>query len=311
MNHLGTALVFAKVVEQRSFTQAARSLGLTKAMVSRSVQELERHLGVRLLQRSTRQLALTEVGATYYEYCARIVTELDAAESAVGKLRSVPRGKLRLLAPHSLGALSLGNLLAQFMTRYPEVTVTLVLSNEHPDLIRDEIDLAICIGPFAQLSFPSRLLGVATPKLYAAPGYLERAGVPKSLEELRNHQTLSMARWERNGRYVWELVARGRRQLVQITPTLVTNSVPTLAEAALAGQGIALIGSGSFNDALAKKGLGSSVLTEAFSRNRLLPVLREWSAAPVELRAFYASRRDIAPKVRAFLDFLLERVSVV
>ena len=191
-------------------------LAKTRRMFHRDhllIREIARKTG---LSRTTidRWLKLNDGVVEPKHHIRKIATKLDAAESAAGKLRSVPRGKLRLLAPHSLGALSLGNLFAQFMKHYPEVTVTLVLSNEHPDLIRDDIDLAICVGPFAQLSFPSRLLGVATPKLYAAPSYLKRAGIPKSTEELRNHQTLSMARWERNGRYVWELVARGRRELV-------------------------------------------------------------------------------------------------
>ena len=292
MADLSAALIFAKIVEHRSFTKAGRVLGLTKTTVSRKIQALEQNLGARLLQRSTRQLSLTEAGSTYYEYCARIGAELEAADSAVGKLRGEPRGRLRLVAPFSFGTTSVASVLPAFMTRFPEVSVTLILSNERPDLIKEEFDLAVRVAMAEDLAFPSRLLGVATPRLYASPRYLKRAGTPKTIAELAQHQTLSMARWERNGRFLWELSSSGKREVVQIRPILVTNSVTATVQAAIADLGIALMGDAFFREALASR--------------KLVSVLPEWEAAAVEIRAVYPSRRGIAPKVRAFIDFLVE-----
>lgn len=293
MTDLSAALVFAKIVEHRSFTKAGKTLGLTKATVSRKMQELELRLGARLLQRSTRQLSLTEAGATFYDYCARIAAELEAADSAVGKLQGIPRGRLRLVAPFSFGTTTIASMLPEFMSRFPEIRATLILSNERPDLIKEEFDLAIRVTPTEQLPYPSRLLGVATPRLYAAPAYLSHAGIPRSVAELSNHKTLSLVRWERNGRFAWELAAQGRTEEVQVTPMLVSNSVTAIVQAAVSGLGIALMGNAFFADELAAK--------------KLVPVLPEWAAPPVEVRAIYPSRRGVAPKVRAFIDFLVEK----
>lgn len=293
MTDLTAALVFAKIVEHRSFTKAGASLGLTKATVSRKIQELEVRLGTRLLQRSTRQISLTEAGATYHEYCIRIAAELEAADSAVGRLQGTPRGQLRLVVPFSFGTTTIANMLPEFMARFPEIRVTLVLSNDRPDLIKEDFDLAIRVSPNEPIAYPGRLLGVAVPRLFAAPNYLSVAGTPKSVSDLANHHTLSLLRWSRNGRFVWELARQGRSIEVAITPTLVSNSVTAVIQAAVSGLGIALMGSAFF--------------AEELTARKLVPVLPEWGAPPVEVRAIYPSRRGLAPKVRVFIDFLVEK----
>lgn len=293
MSDLTAALVFAKIVEHKSFTRAAQALGLTKPTVSRKLQELEARLGARLLQRSTRHMSLTEAGVTYYEYCARIVADLDAADSAVGKLLGTPRGRLRVVAPFSFGLATIAGMLPEFMQRYPEVQVTLMLSNERPDLIKEEFDLAIRIAPNEPLSFPSRLLGIATPRLFASASYLKQAGAPASIAELSRHKTLTMARWERNGRFIWEMSSGRRIETVQIEPTLVSNNITAVIQAATAGLGIAMV--------------GEAFLSDDTRTRKLVPLLPEWAAAPVEVRAIYPSRRGMAPKVRAFIDALAQR----
>lgn len=171
---LNDTLIFVKVVEQGSFTAAARALGLPKTTLSRKVQELEARLGAQLLNRTTRRLGLTEAGSVYYEHCQNIARELDEAESAVGQLQGGPRGWLRFSAPYSIGIAWITPLLGEFHARYPEVRLDMHLSNEPVDVIGGEIDMALRAGPLPDSSLVARRLATFRTQVFASPRYIER-----------------------------------------------------------------------------------------------------------------------------------------
>jgi DNA-binding transcriptional LysR family regulator len=286
---LNEIVVFARVVETRSFTAAAAQLGLPKSTVSRKVAQLEERLGVRLLQRTTRKLNLTEVGQAYYERCARIVADISAAEQLVTEMQTAPRGLLRVTAPIDFGTVYLGRVLADFIAANPDITVELDLSDRVVDLIEDGVDLAIRMGPLAESSLVARKLGAVALRLYAAPSYLARRGTPAKLAELADHDTVQFVPAPRL--QTWGL--RGPDGDVEITPgaRVVSNNLFVVRDAAVAGAGIALLSELAVGDDLAA--------------GRLVEVLPAWSIPESEVFAVYPSTRNLSPKVRVFLEFLV------
>jgi len=290
---LNEIVVFARVVETRSFTAAAAQLGLPKSTVSRKVAQLEERLGVRLLQRTTRKLNLTEVGQAYYERCARIVADIDAAEQLVTEMQTAPRGLLRVTAPVDFGTECLGRAIAEFTAANPEIVIELDVSDRMVDLIEDGVDLAVRIGPLAESSLVARKLGVVVLRLYASPAYLARRGTPTELADLAHHDTVQFVPSQRL--QTWGL--RGPEGDVEITPgaRIVSNNMFAVREAAVAGAGIAL--------------LSDLVVGADLAAGRLVEVLPAWSLPGSEMYAVYPSTRNLSPKVRAFLEFLVDWVA--
>ncbi|MBT6118686.1 MAG: LysR family transcriptional regulator, partial [Rhodospirillaceae bacterium] len=191
MDHLAGMAVFAKVVEARSFTAAAEQLGLSKSAVSKQISRLEDRLGIRLLNRTTRRLSLTEAGAAYYERCARIVAEAEAADLAITHLQSEPRGVLQVNAPMSFGIAHVAPAIPDFLERYPELRVDMTLNDRVVDLVDEGFDVAIRIGALADSSLIARRLAESRMVAVAAPGYLQRHGAPDRPEDLERHNCLS------------------------------------------------------------------------------------------------------------------------
>jgi DNA-binding transcriptional LysR family regulator len=291
---LNQLLIFAKVVEQGSFIGAARALGLPKTTVSRKVQELEERLGTRLLQRTTRRVALTEAGATYHEYSSRIVQDLEEADNAVGRMREAPRGALRVSASFSFGMGALVPLVPEFLAQYPEINLQLELRNDTVDLLAEGFDLAVRIGSQTDSSYASRQLGRSRLYLYASPGYLEQHGAPAGPEDLPGHPTLTLSRFSRHGRYYWPLQNGHEEQEVYLTPHLVANDPGVIRYAAVAGLGIAI--------------LPAMLIRRELEEGSLQQVIPEWEGPPTEISAVYPSRRGLSPKVRAFIDFMGEKL---
>lgn len=294
-NDLNQLLIFAKVVEYGSFTAAARALSLPKTTVSRKVQELEERLSTRLLQRTTRKLALTEAGSIYYDYCARIAQEVEEAEHAVGRVQDVPRGTLRVSASFTFGMNVLVPILPEFMARYPEVQLRFDFRNDSPDLLTFGHDLAIRVGPLPDSTYAVRQLGETHMRLYASVDYLQRRAAPEEVEQLTAHDTLTLTNTERNGRFVWRLRDGHSEREINHRPHLIANDPAAIKFAALAGRGIALL-----PEILVRQEL------RAGSLQRLLP---GWEAAPVSFNAVYPSRRGVSPKVRVFIDYLSEQLN--
>jgi LysR family transcriptional regulator, regulator for bpeEF and oprC len=293
---LNDTLIFVKVVECGSFTQAAQRLGLPKTTVSRKVQELETRLDARLIHRTTRKLGLTEAGTVYFEHCQRIANHLDEAENAVHQLQSGPRGWLRITAPYALGLIRISPLLTEFRTRYPDVRVEMILSNDRLDLIAEELDLALRVGPLPDSSLVARKLASFEGQVYAAPDYLARHGEPLSPEDLEHHRSLinPLSSRRAGGRFYWPLSDGHRNEEFPVSPVFVCNDPFGLKPMLLAGDGMMLT-----SDVVVREEL------EAGAIRRVLPA---WSGPTLDLNAVFPHSRALSPKVRVFVDFLIERL---
>jgi DNA-binding transcriptional LysR family regulator len=292
---LNDTLIFAKVVEHGSFISAARALRLPKTTVSRKIQELETRLGAQLLHRTTRKLGLTEAGNIYFEHSQRIARELDDAESAIGQLQGGPRGWLRVTAPYSFAISRIAPLFGEFQARYPEVRVEMVLTNETLDLIDKEIDVALRVGPLRDNNLVARRLAVFRSQVYASPRYLERHGEPVHPADLQHHRTLGMTKFGVTASgFNWPLNDGTTTTEFRIQPVLVANDPAALHPALLAGEGLMLT---------------ADVMVRAYAEHGYIRrVLAGWTGPSAEMNALFPRGQGKSPKVRAFVDFLIERV---
>ncbi|GHD59408.1 LysR substrate-binding domain-containing protein [Jeongeupia chitinilytica] len=295
MLDLNDMYFFAEVAGQGGFSAASRSLGIPKSRLSRRVAELEARLGVRLLQRTTRKLALTDAGERYYRHCLAIRDEARAAEEAVQEIQSEPRGTLRISCPVTLAQWSLAPLLGEFMARYPQVRLNMLIANRAIDVIEEGVDVALRVRPALQDSatLVVKKLGISRTILVASPEQLLRQGQPGAPEELSWLDTVALG--DSDGRTQWPLLGPGGAEyLFSHYPRLVAEDLQTLREASAGGVGMALM-----PDFMCREQLKSGALVQ---------VLPEWSPQPGIVHAVYPSRRGLLPAVRALLDFLGERM---
>ncbi|MEE8189064.1 MAG: LysR family transcriptional regulator [Kiloniellales bacterium] len=292
MERLDAMAVFARVVEAESFSQAARELGLSKSAVSKQVSRLEEALGVRLLNRTTRRLSLTEAGAAYYEGCQRVVAEAEAAEQAVTQLAAAPRGRLRVNAPMSFGVRRVGPALPDFMARYPELSVEMTLNDRFVDLVEEGFDVGVRIAKLEDSSLIARRLAPNRRVLCAAPAYMAERGQPAALDDLQDRECLLYS-YQTAGD-VWRLCGPGGERRLRVTGRLRINNGDALLAAAIGGLGIAF--------------LPTFICGEDLRAGRLVHILPEWSEpADTAVYAVYPAARHLSPKVRVFVDFLAER----
>ena len=301
MSYLNEIQIFVAIVERGSFIAASSQLQIPKTTVSRKIEELESRLGVRLLQRTTRKMSLTEASQAYYEHCERIMAEIEEAERAVSQLAEAPRGNLRVSSSFAIGSRFIGRLLPEFLRRYPDVRVNLILSNALEDLVEGNFDLAIRVGRLADSSQTSRSLGQLRSRMVASIAYAKEKGLPTTPDELAAHRTLALTpRDERTARFAWELeescVGRKKPQGVDavIHPVMVCNDPDPILQAALGGEGIAFV--------------PDLFISEPLRNGQLLRVMPEWHGVAAPVSAVYPSRRGLSPKVRVFVDFLIEHL---
>lgn len=292
---LNELTAFAAVVGANSFTGAGRRLGLPKATVSRRVSALEARLGVRLLQRTTRRMAVTEVGQLLYEHCRRIAAEIEGAEVSIGGFRTAPRGVLTVAGPPTIMRVLVGPLLPDFLLAHPDVRVVLRVAPEAKDPVAQRADVIVTGRPVPISSYPVRVLLRTPTFLFASPRYLARRREPQMPADLAAHPALVMSLGARDARPGWTLHAGERRESVALEPVLLSSDVAPLVEAACAGLGILLT--------------SPTVVVDEVSAARLVRVMSRWEGPTVEARAIYASRRALAPKVRVFIDYLARRLS--
>ncbi|MEO7432054.1 MAG: LysR substrate-binding domain-containing protein [Dokdonella sp.] len=292
---LNDTLIFVKVVEHGSFIAAARALRLPKTSVSRKVQELETRLGAQLLHRTTRKLGLTEAGTIYFDHCQQIAQRLDEAESAVGQLQGGPRGWLRFTAPYSVGITWIAPLLGEFHARYPDLRIESVLTNDAVDLIDTGIDVGLRVGNLPDSNMVARRLAVFRTQVYASPLYLARHGEPSHPDQLKDHRTLAMRKSRTNGDYVWTLGDGDRMTDYRVDPVLVANDPGALIGALVGGEGLML---------------ASDVTLKPYAEQGYVQrVLAGWTGPEVDFNAVFPRGRVPSPKVRAFVDFLVERLN--
>jgi DNA-binding transcriptional LysR family regulator len=291
---LNDIIVFTKVVETKSFTGAADSLGLPKSTVSRKLAQLEERLGVRLVQRTTRKLALTEIGEAYYARCARIVADIHAAEQLVTDMQSTPRGRLRITASVDFSTRFLGEIVADFLAQHPDINVELEGTDRVVDMIEEGFDLAVRFGPMPESTLIARRLCALELVLCASPAYLASHGSPKSVDELDEHDHVLFTPVSRN--QTWMLVGPGDVTYEFGRPArLASNNYGAVVDVARAGGGIALI--------------SEFMVTEEIRTGVLVRVLPEWATRPSEVHAVYPARQNLPPRLTLFLDHLAKSLS--
>jgi DNA-binding transcriptional LysR family regulator len=281
--------VFAKVVEAGSFVAAARHFGLSPAMVSKHVQTIEDRLGVRLLNRTTRQVSPTEVGQDYYERCLKILAELEEAERTASHLQTTARGLLKVTASFTYGIARLTPAIAGYLAKYPHVSVELSLNDRHVDLLAEGFDLAVRMGSLPDSSLIARRLGHAQMMLCASPAYLERFGTPRTPQDLTRHHCLLHTYATSRG--VWHFVdPDGKEQVVHVSGRFLANNGDALRTLAIKGDGIVQ--------------LPGFVVEQDIAAGRLVALLPAWKSVEIPIHAVYPHSRHLSAKIRTFVDFL-------
>ena len=286
-------LLFAKVVEHGSYSAAARATGLQTSKLSRRIAELERQLGVRLLQRTTRKVSVTEVGQSYYLHCAALEAEASAAQEAIERTRSTPQGLVRMSCPISLIQGAVGAVVARFLVQQPLVRVYVDMTNRRVDVVEEGIDIALRVRtpPLETSDLAMRKIADSAAMLVASRAFLDRHGRPAHPSELERVPTLAMT--AAGDKYTWHFREKDCTPIaVTHIPRLMTDSFEALREAATAGVGVAY--------------LPQFVVQESLNAGALERVLPEFSLPPGLLHAVFPSRRGMVPAVRALIDALAE-----
>jgi DNA-binding transcriptional LysR family regulator len=288
---VATMRVFTAVVDADSFAGAADKLDMSRGMVTRYVAQLEAHLGVRLLNRTTRKLSLTEAGSDYYQRAIQVLGMIEEAETSVAQQASVPRGTLRVTSSVAFGVRHLGWAITEYLQKYPGVHVDVTLNDRTVDLIEEGFDLAIRVTSQIDPGLIARRLTRARIVTCASPGYLKKHGTPKIPAELAGHNCLSYAYSPEQKD--WRFRRKGVDQTVPISGNLRGNNGDILVIAAIEGLGVAL--------------QPTFVIYEALRQKKLVRILADWEADELSVFAVYPNRKFLPPKVRSFIDFIAER----
>ena len=290
---LNDIVVFTKVAETKSFTGAAEQLGLPKSTVSRKLAQLEERLGVRLVQRTTRKLALTEIGEAYYARASRIVQDIQAAEQVVTDMQATPRGRLRVTAPIDLSTRYLGAIIADFIADHADITVELDATDRVVDLIEEGYDVAVRFGQLPESTLIARKLSTLTAVVCASPAYLAKRGTPKSVDELEDHEKVLFAPSARttgwtltNGDQTYELGRPAR---------FISNNLGAVRDVVLAGGGIAV--------------MSEFMVACDIHEAKLVRVLPEWTSRTFDVQAVYPARQNLPPRLQLFLDHLAKSLN--
>ena len=279
---------FVCVAEYGSFTRAAKALGISTAQVSRQISALEERLKIKLLYRTTRKVSLTEEGRVFYQHCRSVLDGLNAAEQAVSNLQSKPQGRIKLTAPVTYGEQQLLPLINDFMMQYREIEVTAFLSNQQIDLVEGGYDLAIRIGKLRDSTMMAKKLSLRTNFVCATPAYLNQYGVPRTLDDLSQHNCLL------GTRDYWHFVEDGTEKNLRVSGTIQCNSGYSLVDAALKGLGIVQL-----PDYYVQKHLASGALVS---------LLDDYREPKESIWALYPHNRQLSPKIRLLVDYLAERL---
>jgi|SRR5690554_313563 len=288
--NLNDLSLFIRVVETGSFTAAAESLNVQKSTISRRIAQLEDTLGIRLIQRTTRKLKLTPEGEELFNRAQPLVDDLEAVQDDISASKTELRGRLRLTMPTEIGVFMMNEVITSFMQTYPRLEVDVELSTRTVDLIEEGVDLALRLGPLPNSSLIARHIAGLHRGLFATPEYLEQHGMPQTPDDLAHHQCISLLKPFDHLRFTnWndsEPVTMGGR--------LRTNSMSFVREMILQGMGVGR--------------LPEVFCGELIKTGRIVRVLEEFTLDPLEINALYASRRNLNPRVRAFIDHMSERL---
>ena len=284
-------VIFARVVQAKSFSEAARRMGASKSRVSKAITKLERSLGAQLLNRSTRGLSVTELGAAFYEHSSRIIEEAELAAQLVAQLHSEPRGVLKVTTPVAFGTLHVAPALPEFLARYPDVRIDMTVADRFVDLVEEGYDIAIRIVREPPLNFVARELAPVRRVVCATPEYFARNGVPTTPDDLRRHNCLHYTHFSAQGE--WHFTGPNGDISVPLEGDLRINDDEALSQAVLGGLGVAL--------------LPTFIIGEQIRSGRLRAVLSDYVPLDRRIYAIYLQSIRLPAKVRTFVDFLLAR----
>lgn len=296
MQDLNDMYFFAEVVDRGGFAAAGRALGIPKSKLSRRVAELEQRLGVRLLQRTTRKLSLTEAGELYHRHAVAIREEAEAAQEAVAMVQNEPRGTIRVTCPTTLAQTTIGPILPKFMKDHPHVRVDMLITNRVIDLVQEGVDVALRVRPTVDDSgsLIVKKLAPTYALLVASPQLLAREGRPQSPDDLQKLPTVAMS--AADGRASWQLRGpHGREFTLQHKPCLTADDLLTLRYFVLEGTGMSV--------------LPDYMCHREMREGKLEEVLPGWAPPAAVIHAVFPSRRGLVPSIRRFLDFLGENVT--
>jgi DNA-binding transcriptional LysR family regulator len=296
MQDLNDLYFFVQVVEHQGFAPAGRALGITKSKLSRRIAELESRLGVRLIQRSTRRFAVTELGQAYYARCKAMLVEAEAAQTVVDATRSGPCGTVHIACPIALLHAHVGQMIVDFAAQFPAVNVQLIGVNRPVDLLAEGIDIALRVRPLPlqDSDLAMRVLTHASQCLVCSPTLVKQHGVPASPADLVGWPSLGYGPLA-DGQ-VWKLLGPDGAQATQHhTPKFLTTDMVTLRAAAIAGIGVVQ--------------LPTLMVREQIAAGRLVRVLAEWAPANEAIHVVFPNRRGLIPAVRALIDHLAQSFS--
>ncbi len=289
MDKLACMRAFVTVVEDGGFSAAARRIGVSKALISKQVGDLEESLGVRLLHRTTRRVTPTSSGQAYYEQSRLLLAEFDELEAAMRFASANPGGDLHVAAPVTFAEMHLMPVVSQYSARYPDVTLKLDLTDRFVDLVEERIDVAIRIGELGDSSLVARKLGEVAMQLCASDAYLEAHGEPAAPGQLAGHLCVLDSNYP--GGNHWTLGAGDRTVTVEVKPNLIVNSARAGRALVLAGHGIGY--------------LPSFAIVEAVNQGRLRRLLPDYAPEPIGIYAVYQHRKHLSAKTRLFIDEMI------
>lgn len=294
MDRLTEMEAFATVVDQGGFTDAAKKMGISKSAVSKHVSSLEARLGARLLNRTTRRVSPTEIGLAYYDRARRVLSDAGEADALVASMQSAPTGLLRLRVATDFGVNHLSPILGDFLQKYPDITVNMVLNNRYVELISEGFDMAIRMGDLEDSSLRARKLTETQMRMIAAPSYFEKHGRPARLDDLNTHKLLHYSN-QASGN-AWKITApSGEERQIRSAGWLSVNDGQSLLNACIAGLGIAY--------------LPSFLYANAMEQGQVVDVMPDLPVESTGIYAVYPPGRFTQPKVRAFIDFLVAHFS--
>ncbi len=291
MDRLASMGVFVKAADLGSFTAAAAALGISSQMVGKHVSFLEQRLGAQLLQRTTRQQSLTTIGEAFYERCRAIIADAEAAELLVNDLSTTPRGRLRINAPITFGAVCVAPLVGRYLQAHPHMDVELTLSDRYTDVVDEGVDVAFRIGVLKDSGLAARALLTYRLITCASPAYLAEHGVPRSPEDLAHHHCLGYISWSGLVYSEWPFECNGSSEAVQIRPRLQVNDGRVLLAAALDGLGIIL--------------QPEPLVAAAIGSGALVHILDEYASLTQPLHMLFSAKRPQPSKLRTFIDFAI------
>lgn len=293
MKDLNDLYYFAKVIEYGGFSAASNELMLTKSLLSRRIAELEKRLGVKLLNRTTRQISITEVGKIYYQHCKAMLIEADSADEAIEMLSSEPMGTVKISCPPNLLHINVSHALNKFLAQFPKVKLHVEATNRKVDLINERYDIAIRIRPLplSDSDLIVRELSISKQFIVASPDLAHRYYAIQSLEELKAWPILMMESF--SPEYHWNLFnENGEHFYFKCEPRLTTTDLSALHCATLQGLGVAK--------------LPELIINEDLKAGRLVKVIPAWEPKPELIHLAYTSRRGLLPSVKALIDFLVD-----